>query len=119
MQPVSEKKEISNITGFNYNGAESGWEDQQNKGNNSEEDNLYESIEEEIVVSQHDSPLITKHKAKNIGMPPLAPKVQQQSVSTNKLKVETMSNFNQIEKNDHEPIDEEINQDLNTDADLY
>lgn len=43
---------------------------------NSDEDKLYESIEEEIVISQHESPIIHKTKAKGLGMPPRIPRQQ-------------------------------------------
>lgn len=74
-----------------------GWVDTNKKLNESNDgsDNLYESIEEEIVCSQNESPLVdAKRKAKAAGMiPPLPPKQQSQQKES-KLKVETMTNFN-------------------------
>lgn len=89
------------------------------------DDNLYESIEEEIICSQNESPLINaKTKAKAAGLnAPLPPK---QPIQETKLKVDTLTNFRQNSNNEdkvntnEEAIEEDIHPDTaDTDGDLY
>lgn len=106
-----------------------GWTEENKNESNEENDGLYESIEEEINCSANESPLINaKTKAKGAGlMPPLPPRQQSHQKEESKLKVETMTNFNNQRHNDRDdlvacedPIEEDIHPDTaDTDGDLY